>query len=264
MTTKLAIVPAMAAEIEAMDLDQLAAEGRRQIAIGKQATLKIALIISRARAMLPKYQEWLAWCDEHTPYGKSHCDKCVKVGTFLSRNLGAHARLGNCEMTKLVELARLPSHLLGSFLAKHPDVDEMPRDELRSMVKAWRLAAAGMDPEEEADPETGGKGTRQRDDRTPLEKLLDFAPHKLSPMTEMRFALAYLQRTQDSLAFKLSLNDASADLEQQFGEWCEAVKAGMDEMMRAIHQSRHSMEAARRRLTDLVPSAESATEGPRE
>jgi hypothetical protein len=180
----------------------LTAFATEQYALGTRAGVRMAVAVALLRADFGQdYKGWLGHCEERWGLAKRTLDRMARAGGFLARRVPSYPQLAQVgDLQKLEELDTLPEGELKMLVERHGDeLDKLPREALRKVVKDYRKAA-GLEEPEDGEAEDGGQ---QAEDAEPkpakgpkdaLAELKQFDPARLVPSVEFGYAMAYAQR----------------------------------------------------------------------
>ncbi len=172
-----------------------------QYAAGTRAGVRMAVAVALLRQDFGQdYRAWLGHCEERWGLAKRTLDRMARAGGFLARRVPTYPQLAQVgDLQKLEELDTLPEGELKMLVERHGDeLDRLPREQLRKVVRDYRKAAGLV--EEEASGKGGGESEAEPEvkpakaPRDVLTELRTFDPARLVPSVEFGYAMAYAQR----------------------------------------------------------------------
>ncbi len=143
---------------------------------------------------------WLAWCESNWQFARRHCFALAKVGAFMRDLLANHPDFSARAALKFehaYEIAVIPSARAMEFLAAHPGLDKMDRDEVREAVRIF----LGRKPADKAQQDFFS--ALGFPDPTKLATMTSDKGAVINPATSAHYAFVFLSATmhrKDSLA----------------------------------------------------------------
>ena len=136
------------------DAAEITAGCKQLLRVNSRVSQTVAVCIAKMYEALD-LREWVNWCRDELGLDsvsyRSHLAKVGKLLLSLLRDesaLPTYTRLFECDVMKLLALARVPESEVVSFLSHNPDFERISRDELRRRVAEWLGEEVSQAPEQ--------------------------------------------------------------------------------------------------------------------